>query len=159
MGIFDFLKSEPYKDSALGAFERARGRWKGSIKLSADAVVPLLLSGGRGAPDEASLALARTLPEKYADLCKEIQTHLFQHYEPYKEAVDAGELEGAQSFAMVQGPGDVWPYTQLERVLIEPMNSVHTVEIAYRVAWDEEHTVGAWIRDWHVIELCGSVGP
>jgi len=47
-------------------------------------------------------------------------------------------------------------------VLIEPLltagQMVNTVEgVAYRVAWDEEHTVGARIQDWRLIELCGSV--
>jgi hypothetical protein len=42
-------------------------------------------------------------------------------------------------------------------VLIEPMRRVDTVEIAYRTAWDEEHTVGARFQDWAFVELNGSV--
>ena len=32
-----------------------------------------------------------------------------------------------------------------------------TVELGYRVAWDEEHTLGARIRDGRLVELNGSV--
>ena len=32
-----------------------------------------------------------------------------------------------------------------------------TIEIGYRVSWDEEHTLGAQIRDGQVIGLNGSV--
>src|SRR5262249_7001123 len=109
-------------------------------------------------PDEVSVILARELLANYLSLREDIQRHLFEHYEPYKEAVSVGELD-AQSFPIIQAPTDVWPHAKVERVLIEPLQGVPTVEVAYRVAWDEEHTVGAWIRDWRVFELCGSVGP
>jgi hypothetical protein len=32
-----------------------------------------------------------------------------------------------------------------------------TVEIAYRAAWDEEHTLGARFQRWELVELNGSV--
>lgn len=158
MGLFDILKSEPYQDPVLGALKRERGRWKGSLTLPGVGAVPLLVSGGRSRPDEASLLLARQLTEKYGDLRDEIQRHLFEHYEPYKEAVGAGELD-APSFPAIQAAPDVWRHATVERVLIEPMEGISTIEVAYRVAWDEEHTLGAWIRDWQMFELCGSVGP
>ena len=158
MGLFDLFKSEPYRDPVLGTLDREGGRWRGSLTLPGAGVVPLLLSGGRARPDEASLLLARGLPDKYSSMRADIERHLFEHYEPYKEAVGAGELD-APSFPTIQVPTDVWPHTKVERVLVEPLDSVPTVEIAYRVTWDEEHTLGAWIRDWRVFELCGSVGP
>jgi hypothetical protein len=34
-----------------------------------------------------------------------------------------------------------------------------SVEIGYRVAWDEEHTLGARLRNGRLIELNGSVLP
>jgi hypothetical protein len=158
MGLFDLFKSPPYQDPVLGPLIRGGGRWKGSLTLPGVGVVPLLLSGTRARPDEGSLLLARSVPEKYAGMREEIQKHLFDHYEPYKEAVEADELD-ASSFPTLQAPAEVWPHTEVERVLIEPLDGVLTVEIAYRVAWDEEHTPGAWIRDWRVFEFCGSVGP
>ena len=32
-----------------------------------------------------------------------------------------------------------------------------TVELGFRVDWDDEHTLGARIRDGELVELCGSV--
>jgi hypothetical protein len=160
VGLFDALKSKPYQDPQLGLLERTRGRWKGSITLPGGGVVTLLLAGGRARPDERSLLLARELPRHYPGLRAEIARRLFEHYEPYREAIASGEqVAGAAPPPEIQAPGEVWPHTQLERVLIEPLGGLPTVEIAYRVAWDEEHTVGAWIRNWRVFELCGSVGP
>ena len=158
MGLFDILKSEPYQDPLLGTLKRERGRWKGSLTLPGVGAVQLLLSGGKSRPDEANLLLAREIPEKYKNLREDIQRHLFEHYEPYKEAAGAGELD-APSIPEIQAPADIWPHTKVDRVLIEPLEGIPTVEVAYRVAWDEEHTLGARIREWRMFELCGSVGP
>jgi hypothetical protein len=156
MGLFDAFKSTPYHDAALGTLNHGGGRWNGWLTLPDAGIVPLLLSGGRAGPDASSLVLARALPEQYSTLRDEIQRHLFEHYEPYKQALEAGELD-AHSFPAIHEPRDVWPHTNLERVLIEPLDGVPTVEVAYRVAWDEEHTLGARFRNWRVVELCGSV--
>ncbi len=160
MGLFDAFKSTSHEDPQLGLLERVRGRWKGSINLPSGGVVTLLLSGDRTKPDERSVLLARELPQRYSGLRDEIAKHLLEHYEPYREAIASGQaIPGDEPLPELQAPNDVWPHTELDRVLIEPLDGVPTVEIAYRVAWDEEHTVGAWIRDWRVFELCGSVGP
>ena len=50
----------------------------------------------------------------------------------------------------------VWKHVSLVRVLIEPLNRVDTVEIAYRTDWDVEHTVGARFQNWALVELNGS---
>ena len=34
---------------------------------------------------------------------------------------------------------------------------VDTIEVAYKVEWDEEHTLGARIQEWRLVELSGSV--
>ncbi len=158
MGLFDILKSEPYQDPVLGALKRKRGRWHGTLILPGNGAVPLLLSGGKSTPDETSLLLARGLPDKYAGLRDEIQRHLFEHYEPYRDSVASGELD-APSFPTIKEPTDVWTHTKVDRVLIEPVEGVPTVEVAYRVAWDEEHTLGALIRNGGVFGFSGSVGP
>ena len=38
-----------------------------------------------------------------------------------------------------------------------PLSGVVTVDIGYRVTWDEEHTLCARIRDGQLLELCGNV--
>src|SRR5262245_25161014 len=158
MGLLDWLKSEPYQDPVLGTLNRKRRRWHGTLTLPGDGVVPLLLSGGKDKPGEVSLRLARDLATKTLSMRHDFELELFQHYEPYRDAASAGELDAA-SFPTIQAALDVWPHTSVERVLVEPLGGISTVEVAYRVAWDKEHTLGAWIRDWRVFELCGSVGP
>lgn len=158
MGLLDFLRSEPYQDPVLGPLNRARGRWRGTLPLPGLGAVPLLVSGGRARPDEASLVLARGLRGAYSGLCDQIQRHLFEHYEPYRDAARAGEID-APDLPPIRVPSDVWPHTSVEQVLVEPLDGILTIEIAYNVRWDEEHTLGARIRDGRVVELCGSVGP
>ena len=108
-----------------------------------------MLSGGRAAPDPDSVSLARELIARYATLRPAIARALFDHYEPSRES-DEG-IPG------LSGPEHVWAHVSAERVLIEPMSRLDTVEIAYRTAWDEEHTLGARFQGWQLVELNGSV--
>ena len=87
-----------------------------------------------------------------------IERELFDHYGPYAEAVAKGELEaGPSSLPGIAAPSSLWPYTTMEFVQVGPLDGVLTVEIGYRVAWDEEHTLGARFRHGKLLELCGSV--
>jgi hypothetical protein len=160
MGILDAFKSKPFEDPALGALRYSGGRWKGTLSLPPHGTVPLLLSGKRTSPDEQGLAIARALPGRYEGMRGEIAKHFFDHYDAYRDALDdAQPQDRPKSFPRISAPNDVWPHLVFEPILIEPIEDVQTLELAYRVAWDEEHTLGAWIRDWRVFELCGSVGP
>src|SRR5262245_35307310 len=125
MTLFDWLKSEPYQDPLLGTLNRERRRWHGTLTLPGAGVVPLLLSGGKNRPDEASVRLARELPSKYSSMRDDIELHLFEHYEPYKDAASTGELD-ARSFPTIRAPSDVWPHTSVERVLVEPFGGIST---------------------------------
>jgi len=51
----------------------------------------------------------------------------------------------------------VWRFATPVHVLIAPIDSTLTVEIGLRADWDEEHTLGARLRDWRLVELNGSV--
>jgi hypothetical protein len=87
---------------------------------------------------------------------QEIQISLFEHYEPYKEAIDAGEDTGSPCPIIVR-PDAVWPHVTPAHVRVYPLDDVTTVEIGLNVAWDVEHTLGARFQNWHLIELNGSV--
>jgi hypothetical protein len=116
----------------------------------------LALAGSREEPDPVALGLATELPDRFKSLMPNIQTGLFEHYAPYQEAVDAGEETGSLC-PRVASPEAVWPHVTPAHVLVEPIEGVPTVEIAFRVAWDKEHTVGARFENWRFIELNGSV--
>lgn len=160
--MFGFFKTATFEDERLGLLTKSRSHWKGSIALSRHGDVDLSLAGGRESPDPASVALARELPARYDSLLPQIQASLFEHYEPYRDGDSAGELpERSEPFPKIERAEDVWPYVTAQWILIEPLRGSPkegpTIEIAYRLAWDEEHTVGARIQDWTIFELCGSV--
>jgi hypothetical protein len=161
--MFGIFKTATFEDGRLGVLTRSRGCWRGSITLGQHGMVELNLSGGRESPDAEGLALAHELPARYEALCPAIQASLFEHYEPYREEADsAGEhTELFELVSKIQHAEDVWPHVVAQWVRIESLQGAPqdgpTIEIAYRVAWDEEHTVGARIQDWRLWELCGSV--
>jgi hypothetical protein len=117
-----------------------------------------VLAGSRSAPDPAALSVARSIPTDFPSWRAEIEQALFDHYSPYAEAVAGGE-EPAPSNGLpsIEAPRDVWAHSTAEYILIAPLFGHLAAEIGYRVAWDEEHTLGARIRDGSLIELCGSV--
>ena len=157
MGILDFLKRPEFRDPVAGNLVRQGRYWRGRISLGSEHDVPLLLAGSRPAPDQAGLGLARELGPRYATLLPAIERALFEHYEPYAEAVELGEAAALGEVPRLRSPEDVWGHISVVRVLIEPLGGVDTVEIAYRTDWDTEHTLGARFQGWALVELNGSV--
>lgn len=153
--MFGLFRSEPFPDGQLGLFRRSGKYWKSSLVVAPCGTFRLALAGSRKAPDLIALGLAKELPERFESLMPNIQRSLFEHYAPYKEAI-AGE-ETCSPCPSVVGPEAVWPHVMPAHVLVEPLEGVLTVEIAFNVAWDVEHTVGARFQNWQFIELNGSV--
>ncbi|HEY9227342.1 MAG TPA: hypothetical protein VIP11_11880 [Gemmatimonadaceae bacterium] len=155
--MFGLFNSPPFTDLQLGELRRSGGKWRGTIHLG-DVPVPLVLHGSRSAPDAQALEVAHSIPASISLWRPAIQRALFEHYEPYAESVAAGEDEAPSSgMPAIDRPEGVWPHTNAEYVLIAPLDGLLTVEIGYRVAWDEEHTLGARLRDGKLLELNGSV--
>ena len=156
--MFSLFKTRSFVDPQLGELLRRRGRWRGTVTLDG-AGVRLVLSGSRTAPDRSALELARTLGSRYPAWQGSIGRALYEHFEPYAEAIRAGEAAPPGSRPpRIERPADVWPHTKVEFVQVTPLGGRLTVEIGYRVAWDEEHTLGARFRDDKLLELNGSVG-
>jgi hypothetical protein len=154
--MFGLFKSEPFRDAQLGEFRRSGGHWKGSLVLVPCGTFRLSLAGSREAPDLPALKLAKELPGRMQALMPKIQDGLFEHYAPYKEAVEAGEETGSPC-PQIASTEAVWPHVKPAHVLIEPLKGAWRVEIAFQTEWDIEHTVAAIFRDWQFIELNGSV--
>ena len=130
----DAFRARPVRDAALGELRRCGGRWAG--------------------------ALARELPAHDAALRAQIAAALLDHLAPYREAAEAGEVRApAGELPPIARPDDVWAHVAAVHALVEPLDRALTAEIAYRVTWDEEHTLGARIRDGRLLELNGSVLP
>ena len=157
MGIFDVFKAPVVADARLGELRRTRGLWRGAILLG-EATVPLALSGRRAAPDPHALEMARAVGRRFAGWREDIERALFEHYSPYAEAVAAGDAEPPQEgLPFIQSSVGVWPHTRVVFVQVTPLDRELTVEIGLRVAWDEEHTLGARFQAGRFLGLCGSV--
>jgi hypothetical protein len=152
VGLFE---SPTFADPQLGEFRRSRGRWRGTLPLG-EATVPLVLAGSHEAPDADSLTLARTIPPAFPVWRADIAQALFEHYEPYVESLGAGEAE-EPGMPRIDAAPAVWPHTRAEYVQVARLDGALTIEIGYRVDWDEEHTLGARLREGRLIELNGSV--
>jgi hypothetical protein len=160
VGFLDlFKRAAPHSDTVLGVLEWSGGYWKGAISVQGDGALPLRLSGTPAAPDAASLAMALELPDRFGGLLPALETALFEHYQPYRDAVAAGEFpEHPEPFPTIARAADVWEHATPEGVLVAPLDGVvPTIEIALRTDWDVEHTLGARIQDWSLVELCGSI--
>ncbi len=156
--MFSLFKSQPFRDAQLGEFVRSRGHWRGSLTLDANSAAPLVLTGDRSQPDTQALSLAHELPQLAQRLRPAIAEALFEHYQPYAEAVVDGEPPApAAGLPLITSPDNVWPHVSLLFVSVTPLDGTLTAELGYSVAWDEEHTLGARLRDGRLLELCGSV--
>lgn len=151
--MFGLFKSAPYTDSELGTFTRTGGKWRGSITLPGKGPTPAALSGGRKQPDGSSLNLARLLPAQYGSLIPDIQKGLFEHYEPYLQAHEDGDFRAGEPFPKLGNDPSLWKRVRLVGVTVD----ADEIEIAYETDWDEEHTVGARIRNGKLIEMNGSI--
>jgi hypothetical protein len=156
--VFGLFKSQPFRDARLGEFVRSRALWRGTLSLDSNSVAPLVLAGDRSQPDPQALSLARDLPQLAQLLRPAIAQALFEHYQPYAEAVaDREAAPPAAGLPPISSPADVWPHVALLFVSVTPLDGALTAELGYSVAWDEEHTLGARLRDGQLLELCGSV--
>jgi hypothetical protein len=155
--MFGLFKSAPFSDPTLGELIRSRGLWRGTIRLDSGSA-PLALAGTRMAPDPAALAAAREVPARFVAWRRALETALFEHYEPYAEALATGEIEATdESVPRIALPAEVWPHVCLQYICVAPLGGSLTTELGYATAWGEEHTLGARFQGSMFVELCGSV--
>ncbi len=152
------MRNLTHDDDRLGALVHKRGYWRGTLELPAHGQVRLAVAGDSSLPDSAALLLARELAAHYESLLPEIEESLYRHFLPYREAFEAGESScSVTPFPAVSTAAAVWLHAHPNHVLVAPLQGIQTVEIGYLVEWDQEHTVGALLQQWRLIELCGSV--
>ena len=158
--MFGLFKSPPFHDPKLGELVRSRGLWRGLLTVEAGVSAPLTLSGTRTEPHAQALAAARKVAQGFASWRPTIEQALFEHYEPYAEAVTAGELPSpSEALPRIATPGDVWSHVSLVFVSVTPLRGLLTTGLGYTTTWDDEHTLGARFQSGMFIELCGSVLP
>jgi hypothetical protein len=91
----------------------------------------------------------------------EIGRALFEHYQPYWQAFETGEINGR--VVRLTDAAEVWPHVTPVHVIVgrvsvyDRLSDHLSIEIGYSTQWDIEHTVGAILADWRLVELNGSV--
>jgi hypothetical protein len=155
--LFSLLRPRTVNDLVVGTLTRRHRNWRGRVSLGAHSNVPLLTTGGRTGTDGIALALAHELPSRYATLQPEIGRALFEHYQPYWQAFEAGKINGR--IVQLTDAAEVWPHVTPVHVIVGPVSVFDrlSIEIGYSTQWDIEHTVGAIVADWHLVELNGSL--
>jgi len=157
--MFGLFKTPSFGDPALGELRRKGGMWRGEISLGG-VRAPLALPGSRAAPDPRALDIARSIPTDYPGWRAGIAASLLEHYAPYAEAVATGESEApGEGLPRISEPEQVWQHASVDFVAVITPDDELAVEVGYRVAWDEEHTLGARLRNGRLLELNGSVLP
>ncbi len=136
-----FGRAKAFDDPELGCLERSRGAWRGTIRIEPHGEIPLTVLGSRSGPDPDALTLARTIPAEY-DRCRaDIAAALSEHR-------SAG-LDGDEPTSFHEPAPSSAAVIDFDRT--------PTIQLAYRVDWDDDHTLGACLRAGQLIELNGSI--
>ena len=150
MGLFDFLRPPPQQHTELGPLQYKGGRWRGTIALEREVRVPLFNPGSRAGPDPEGLKLAEQALAWWRQARPEVERELYDHY-------SAGRDDAPADAPVLRAPGEVWGHAEPTSVEIKPYRSLRELQVGIRATWDEEHTLGALIRDARLVELNGSI--
>lgn len=155
--MFGLFKTDNFQHPKLGTFKWVRGYWRGEVSIPGDEVAPLIIGGTRKGPDQQALQYAVNLEKDLQIVAPQLKKALFEHYEPYAEAVREGELKVDDvAFPQVRNGDEALGLAEVEAFLIVELDGTLATEVCYRVPWDEEHTLGARFRGHDWVELCGS---
>lgn len=150
--------SDPFTDAQLGTFERTGGAWLTVADLETLGRVKLRIAGDRKAPAPQSLALAYGIAAQYAALRSEIARALYEHLEPYAEAIASGEADDSEfDPTTVRSAEEAFARAAITLVDVDASRTAFPVEVQLQVPWDAEHTLGVRMRGGALVELCGSV--
>jgi len=151
MGLLDFLRPPPPQQHAeFGPLQYRRGRWRGTIALENGARIPLFIPGSRSGPQPEGVRLAEQASAWWTQARPEVERELYDHYA-------AGSNDPSVAAIGLRSSGEVWAHATPTSVEIKPFGSLDEMQVAIRVAWDEEHTLGALIRGATLVGLNGSI--
>ncbi len=137
--MFGRNREQEFTDPELGTLKRSHGAWRGQVLLDPFGLIALAVPGSRSTPDPDTLILARGAADEF-DRCRPtIDTALGEHRDAYTTESSTDPALAPFYVAVIA----------LDRQLV--------LEFGYRAPWDEEHTLGARIKNGSLIELSGSV--
>ncbi len=154
--MFGLFKKLELDHPILGKLTWHHGCWQGEIEITTLGVVPLFLGGDRKGPDTSSVNEAVAIEENFKTIRPQLMQELFEHYEPYAEAVRLGEYIVETPFPDVVDGTDALSKAKLEAASIVTLDGQIATELCLEVPWDEEHLLGARFRGTQWVELCGS---
>ena len=146
--LFGIIKSNKYHHQQLGSFKKSQGCWNGLLDLDMVGKIPLLIHFGGTEPDSLAIATTVQFSNSWGERRKEIQETLYKHY-----------LSGptwSEDYPRIS-LSEIWNFVSVEKIVVEKRRGKAVIEVAIRVEWDEEHTLGARIIDGKLDELCGSI--
>jgi hypothetical protein len=164
--MFGLFKTVIVEDPCLGPFKRHGKRWEGTINLGGPEPVELDIEGTKEAPHPETLACAYELSRRLPALIPTISKELFEHMEPYRDALldpdegFASRFDDPDQVARVISigtPDQAWAATNISGIEIGFDGENVILLIKMRTLWDIEHTVGAYFRNWDFRLLNGSV--
>jgi hypothetical protein len=160
--LHNLRRPVPISDAQLGKLRFSFGFetcvWRGSIALSPGTKVPVAIVGNAEGPAPEALSMAKELAARLPSWQGDIEKALFEHYEPYAEALASGELKHrGDPLPTITRPSDVWPQISWVDASIIPVGGELATELDVTVPWDEEHTLGLLFSRGKFCALCGSV--
>ena len=155
LSLFDSLGRRPrINDSRLGELRFARGRWTShDASCFGEIDVELRIPGNSQGIAPEARQLLESAESQYAAIKGQALPRFQEHYEPYAEALE----ELRDLVRSIRKPEDLWAHTKLVRVWLGAYEKVGEIELAYRTAWDREHTIGVTVSGGRVVDFCGSV--
>jgi hypothetical protein len=160
--LHNLRRPAPISDAQLGKLRFSFGfetcMWRGSIALSPGTKVPVAIVGNAEGPAPEALSMAKELAARLPSWQGDIEKVLFEHYEPYAEALASGELKHrGDPLPAITRPSDVWPLISWVEASIIPVDGELATELHATVPWDGEHTLGLLFSRGRFCALCGSV--
>jgi hypothetical protein len=164
--MFGLFKTVIIEDPHLGCFKRHGKRWQGSIDLGGPKPVELDIEGTKVAPHPETLDCAYQLRERLPKLVPMISRELFEHLEPYREALldpdddlrsEFSDPDIVAKVVSIDTPERAWSATSIDGVEIGFDGKDVILLIKMETLWDIEHTLGAYFCNWEFRLLNGSV--
>jgi hypothetical protein len=142
-------------DKALGPIRYAWGRWTGDdAALFGHQHVRVRAPGTRQGLGAHVRPLLAQVAAAYPHLRGELLSELYSEFDSARESLGDEIPEDIRS---TTAPLALWPHVTLARVWVGAYGIPEDVELAYRLAWDVEHTRGLTIADGALKDYCGSV--
>jgi len=139
----------------LGSMRFAWGRWTGNhASLFGHQDVRVRVPGTRRDVSSRVRPLLEQVASAYPQLKQELLTELYEEFDSARYEL-GNDLPDA--IRTTTDSAALWPHVTLVRVWVDAYNVREDVELAYRLAWDVEHTRGITVRDGKLHDYCFSV--